>query len=218
MVKEFEQEPQADIWLFLDGESRIQASLPEEETRPFQPDGWWLRRPIVSLPRNTFEYAISAAASLASFFLTDKRAVGLVCAAGKLTIVSSERGVRQVNKVMETLALLQPEGNIPLHGLVDMQSKRLPLGSGVILITPSTRPELILAVEELQRRNLRPVVVLVRPETFGGQGESDSIAAGLLRINVPVCQISYGDNLGLQLALPSAYFQYHYLTSSAFRM
>ncbi len=218
MVKEFEQDPQADIWLFLDGESGIQASLPEENIRPFQTDGWWLRRPTVSLPRDTFEYGISAAASLASFFLTDKRAVGLVCAGGKITVVSSERGVRQFNKVMETLALLQPEGYIPLHGLVDMQAKRLPIGSGVILITSSTRPELILAVEELHRRNLRPVVVLIHPETFGGREGSDLIVEGLLRTNIPVCQISYGDNLGLQLALPSAYFQYHYLATSAFRM
>ena len=34
MVKEFEQDPQADIWLFLDAESGIQASLPDEETSP----------------------------------------------------------------------------------------------------------------------------------------------------------------------------------------
>ena len=209
MVKEFEQDPQADIWLFLDAESEIQAALPEQEVS-FHQDGWWLRRPNISLPRNTFEYAISAAASLASFFLADRRAVGLVCAAGKFTVVSAERGERQVNKVMETLAFLQPEGTIPLHGLVEIQAKLLPLGSGVILITSSTRPRLLLAVEDLQRRNLRPMVVLINPETFGGAKGSEAVSAGLLRANVPVCQIAFGDNLGIQLALPGAYFQRPY--------
>ncbi len=218
MVKEFEQDPQADIWLFLDAESGIQVSAREDDLPPVQSDGWWLRRPKLTIPRDTFEYAISAAASLANFFLEDRRAVGLACAAGKVTVVAAERGVRQVTKIMETLALLQPEGNIPLHGLVEMQARLLPLGSGVVLITASTRPELILAVEDLQRRNLRPVVVLIKPGTFGGQSDSDLVAAGLLRTNVPVCQISYGDDLGVQLALPGIYFQYHYLATSAFHI
>lgn len=217
MVKEFEQDPQGDIWLFLDAESGLQISEPEAaETLPYQSDGWWLRRPTISLPKNTFEYAISAAASLASFFLADRRAVGLICAAGKFTVVSAERGVRQFNKIMETLAFLQPEGKIPIQGLVEIQAKLLPLGSGVVLITSSTRPDLILAVEDLQRRSLRPVVVLIKPETFGGHEASESITAGLLKTNAPICQIAYGDNIGVQLALPGIYFQHHYLATPAF--
>jgi uncharacterized protein (DUF58 family) len=219
MVKEFEQDPQGDIWLFLDAEAGIQASVPDpEKDKVLQADGWWLRRPTLTLPRNTFEYAISAAASLASFFLTERRAVGLACATSKLTVVSAERGVRQVNKIMETLAFLQPEGAIPLHGLVDMQAKLLPLGSGVILITSSTRLDLILAVEDLLRRNMRPVIVLIKPETFGGQDGSDLMAARLLKKNVPVCSIAYGDDLGYQLALPGVYFQYHYIGNTAFHI
>ncbi len=217
MVKEFEQDPQGDIWLFLDAESGIQVDNPETEAvKPYQTDGWWLKRPTLTLPRNTFEYAISAAASLASFYLEERRAVGLVCAAGKFTVVSAERGVRQFNKIMETLAFLQPEGKISLQGLVEIQAKLLPFGSGVIIITSSTRPDIVLAVEDLQRRNLRPVVVLVKPETFGGQISSDLVTAGLLKANVPVCSVTYGGDLGTQLALPGIYFQYHYLASTAF--
>ncbi len=218
MVKEFEQDPQADIWIFLDAESEIQAALPDEiEPVPFLADGWWLRRPTISLPKNTFEYAISAAASLAVLFLTEKRAVGLAAAAGKLTIVSAERGIRQMNKIMETLAFLQPEGKMPLYSLVDIQAKLLPLGSGVILITASNRPDLLLAVEDLQRRNLRPVVVLIESNTFGGKERPEQIAAGFLRMNVPVCEIACGDNLGEKLAIPGVYFQQMYMASSKFK-
>jgi uncharacterized protein (DUF58 family) len=215
MVKEFEQDPQADIWLFLDAQQEVQTSLPVQAVA-FSEDGWWLRRPNVALPRDSFEYSISVAASLASYFLMERRAVGLACAAGKFTVVSAERGERQVNKIMETLAFLQPEGTMPLLGLVTMRAKLLPIGTGVILITPSTRPELLLAVEDLTRRNLRPVVVLLKAETFGGTGESKSIIAGLLRRDVPVCPVGFGDNLSVQLALPAVYFKRHYLPKTYF--
>jgi uncharacterized protein (DUF58 family) len=213
MVKEFEQDPQADTWLFLDANREVQASMPDQALA-FSEDGWWLRRPNVSLPRDSFEYAISAAASLARYFLLDRRAVGLACAAGMTTIVPAERGERQVTKIMETLAFLQPDGKMPLLGLVNMRAKLLPIGSGVILITPSTRPELLLAVEDLERRKLRPVVVLIKPETFGGKEESGQILSGLLERNVPVCPVGFGDDLSVKLTLPVVYFQKQRLPKS----
>ena len=105
MVKEFEQDPQADIWLFLDAYRPVHYSNHGAQVHD-QIDTMWLRRPKVSLPKDTFEYAVSAAASLASFFLMDRRAVGLACEAGKFFVVPCERGERQINKIMETLAFV----------------------------------------------------------------------------------------------------------------
>jgi uncharacterized protein (DUF58 family) len=215
MVKEFEQDPQADIWLFLDAQREVQAARPETPVT-MTAEGFLLRRPKVTLPCDTFEYAVSAAASLARFFLAERRAVGLACAAGRFTVVSGERGERQMGKILETLAFLQPEGEMPLLGLVAMQAKLLPLGSGVVLITPAARPELLIAVEDLQRRSLRPVVVLLKTETFGGAGGAEAVAAGLLTRNVPVCQIGFGDDLGVDLSLPAVYFQRRYHPKSFF--
>jgi uncharacterized protein (DUF58 family) len=214
MVKEFEQDPQADIWIFLDAYRPVHFSATEPPV-PYQVENMWLRRPKVSLPKNTFEYAVSIAASLANFFLMDKRAVGLACEAGKFFVVPSERGERQINKIMETLAFLQPEGRMPLLELVNIQAKLLPIGSGVIIITSSTRPDFFMALEGLRRRNLRPVVVLIKSETFGGQGETEKIVASLLSRNIQVCQIAFGDDLGTQLALPARYLQRPYMTKSS---
>jgi uncharacterized protein (DUF58 family) len=215
MVKEFEQDPQADIWLFLDAQRQVHFSRPETQAR-INDDGFFFRRPKVELPCDTFEYAVSAAASLARFFLNEKRAVGMVCAASHFTVVSAERGERQLGKVLETLAFLQPEGNMPLLGLITMQANLLPLGSGVVLITPDARPELLVAVEDLQRRYLRPVVVLIKTETFGDQNDTEIVTGGLLKRGVPTCSIGYGDELGPALSLPAIYFQRRYLPKSYF--
>jgi len=206
MVKEFEQDPQADIWIFLDAFRPVHYSMPELPVS-YHLDNMWLRQPKVSLPRDTFEYSVSVAASLGRFFLMDRRAVGLACAAGRFSVVPCERGERQINKIMETLAFLQPEGTMPLIELVFIQAKLLPLGSGVVIITPSAGPDLLLALEDLQRRHLRPVVVLIKSETFGGPGESEKAVASLLSRNISVCQIGFGDDLSAQLALPARHFQ-----------
>jgi uncharacterized protein (DUF58 family) len=214
MVKEFEQDPQAEIWLFVDGQSNVHICKADEPL-PLIDEKLLLRKPKINLPCDTFEYAMSAAGSLAQHFLRNRRSVGLACSSARFTVLSSERGERQVGKMMETLAFIQPDGNIPVLGLVTLQAKLLPLGTGVILITPSAQPELLLAVEDLQRRNLRPVVVLLKAETFGGEAQDiDAVMAALLALNVPVCPVGYGDNLTRQLSLPVVYFQRPYLPKS----
>lgn len=215
MVKEFEQDPQAEIWLFLDAERSIQAAAPSELVS-LEEGVFWLRRPKVTLPRDSFEYAVSATASLARYFLTARRAVGLASASSRLTILPAESGERQVGKILETLAFLQPRGDIPILGLVTMQARMIPLGSGVILVTPSVRPDLLLAVEDLIRRNLRPMVVLIKVESFGGTDNSQIIATKLVERNVPVCQIGYGEDMAAALTLPAAYFPQAYFPD--FRM
>jgi uncharacterized protein (DUF58 family) len=214
MVKEFEQDPQAEIWLFVDAQREAHAHRAAEELALLD-ERFFLRKPKVNLPCDTFEHAMSAAGSLAQHFLRNRRSVGMACSSAKFTILSSERGERQLGKLMETLAFLKPDGDIPVLGLVTMQAKLLPLGTGVILITPSAGPELLLAAEDLQRRNLRPVVVLLKAETFGGEPQdTEAITTSLLAMNVPVCPVGYGDNLTTQLSLPVVYFQRPYLPKS----
>ncbi len=205
MVKEFEQDPQADIWLFLDASRDSHFQLIDREAGSAD-DSWWLRKSKVTLPRDSFEYAVSISASLARFFLSDRRAVGLACAAGKVTVVPAERGDRQEGKILETLAFLQPQGTMPLYGLVRMQSKLLPTGSGVVLVTSLARPDLLLTVEDLQRRNLRPILVLVKAETFGGTPADENLVNTLINRNIPVCQIGFGDDMSSGLSLPAVYF------------
>ncbi len=218
MVKEFEQDPQVDIWLFVDARRGAHVSKPEPAP-PALDERFLLRRPKVDLPCDTFEYAISAAASLAQHFLSRRRVLGLACSTARFTVLPGERGERQMGKVLETLALLRPDGDLPVPALLGAQARFLPPGTGVILITPSAGPELLPAAEDLLRRHLRPVFVLLRAETFGGPPqETEPVSAALLGMNVPVCTLGYGDNLATQLSLPVVYFQRLYLPRSYLEM
>lgn len=202
MVKEFEQDPQAEVWLFLDAQARVHSEKDEgNETIPSVDANWVFgRRPVFHLPPSSFEYAVSITASLARYFIQQRRAVGFLAAGQVHTLLPAERSVRQENKILDTLAFLEPRGDLPLASLVSTQSKRLPQGSSAILITPSTRNELLLAVEYLQRQNLYPVVVLLISESFGGYQGGEELAHALLERGIPTCKIYCGADLSQALS------------------
>ena len=195
MVKEFEQDPQAEIWLFLDAEASVHHELPTS----VQQSGWhdWTlqRRPQLSMPSETIEYAVTITASLAHYFIAQRRAVGFVTEGPAYTVIPAERSERQEGKLLETLAFVRPEGRLPLVSLVDSIAPRIPYGSSALLVTPSTRQDILVAVEAVSRRGLSPVVILIDPKTFGWHTSNDTLLESLLTRGVPVCKVSHGDSL-----------------------
>ena len=200
MVKEFEQDPQAEVWLFLDAQKWVHVQKPYQMPETQMDTLFFGRRPRFQLPPSTLEYAISITASLARYFISQRRAVGLVTAGGAFTIIPAERSVRQEGKILETLAFLDAEGRLPFAAVVTMQAKQLPLGSSVILVTPSNLTEILIAVDDLQGRNLNPIVVYLNAESFGARRETSPLPKLLAGRNVPVCQINCGDDLGRTLS------------------
>jgi uncharacterized protein (DUF58 family) len=191
MVKEFEQDPQAEVWLFLDTHKNSHVIKPgvTYETPPID-DLLLLRRRQVKLPPSTLEYSVSITASLAHYFIGQRRAVGLVSALGRsFKVISAERSERQEAKILEELAFLQAESTYTLPGLVTAQMGQLPQGSSAILVTPMIWPELLLGVDSLQRRNLRPVVVLLMSQSFGSRANNEDLAQSLNERKVPVCRV-----------------------------
>ena len=191
MVKEFEQDPQAEVWLFLDTHKSAHVAKPGEnyDTPPID-DLLLLRRRKVKLSPSTLEYSISITASLAHYFIEQRRAVGLVSALGRaFTVIPAERSERQEAKILEELAFLQAESTYTLSGLVTAQMGQLPQGSSAILITPMIWPELLLGVDSLLRRNLRPVVVLLMSHSFGSRASNEDLAQSLNERKVPVCRV-----------------------------
>jgi uncharacterized protein (DUF58 family) len=190
MVKEFEQDPQSEVWLFLDTHRGVHFSKQGEDDAPPVDDLFLIRRRQIKLPPSSLEYAASITASLADYFIGQRRAVGLVTASySNYAMISAERSERQEAKILEELAFLQAESTYTLPGLVTAQMGQLPQGSTAILITPMVWSELLMAVDSLQRRKLRPVVILLMIESFGSRTGNEELAVHLMERNVPVCKI-----------------------------
>ena len=200
MVKEFDQDPQSSVWIFLDAQNAPQVS--NQDYVPLENwDNWMLgSKPEFDLPPYTFEYAVTSAASLTNYFIKMRRAVGLIVAGQKNIVIPADRSIRQEEKILETLAFIKCEGNLPLEELVATQAGQLSQGSSAILITPSMRPEIMHAVDHLLRRNLHPTVVLLDAESFGGAEGSVALEDRLRKINVPVCRVLCDDDLGQVLS------------------
>jgi uncharacterized protein (DUF58 family) len=190
MVKEFEQDPQAEVWLFLDTYKSVHVEKANEELVSPVDDLILLRRPKFTLPRSTLEYSISITASLAHYFLEQRRSVGLVTSLGRsYKVITAERSERQEAKILEELAFLQAESTFTLPSLVTAQMGQLPQGSSAILVTPMIWSELLLAVDSLQRRKLRSVVVLLMAQSFGSRTGNEDLAKSLEERNVPLCRV-----------------------------
>jgi uncharacterized protein (DUF58 family) len=206
MVKEFEQDPQSEVWLFLDMHKGVHFARTQHETDSHPVDDLFLlRRRQVKLPPSSLDYAVSITASLARYFIAQRRAVGLVTSSYRnYKVISAERSERQEAKILEELAFLQAESSYTLPGLVTAQMGQLPQGSSAILVTPMIWSELLIAVDSLQRRNLRPVVVLLMVESFGSRNNNEELAQSLTERNIPVCRVYCEADLSETLSTFSA--------------
>ncbi len=203
MVKEFELDPLSDIWIFLDAEEYVHAARPFTSFDLSKNVFMRNREEKILIPPSTEEYAASIAASLTRHFLRKRRAVGLVMSGQTSAILPPDRGARQLGKALESLALLRCVGTLPISGLIEAQAQHLARGSTVILVTPTTNQQFVANVDYLTRRGLRPVVVLLNAETFGGRSGSGLLAETLKTMDIPVRLVSNGDALETALVLPS---------------
>jgi len=194
MVKEFELDPLADVWIFLDAYSQVQSELPYAVPEERYLDFWQHNVPIL-LPPTTEEYSVSIAASLGRYYLSRGRAVGLVASGSYQILLPPDRGGRQLGKILEALAVVQARGDILLRGLVDAQVKHIARGSTIVLITPSVRREIAVLADNLVRRGQRPALVLLNAESFGGPTGSDRLAFQVRALGVPVRVVSCGVSL-----------------------
>jgi uncharacterized protein (DUF58 family) len=200
MVKEFEQDPQAEVWIFLDAERTVQAKRDYETPAMPLESLLFSRKPKLTLPPSTLEYGISMAASLARYFIGQGRAVGLVLQDRAHAILPPERSQRQEMKILETLAFVEGQGNLSISALVGAHAGLLPQGSTAILLSPTTAPDLLMVADDLQRRNLRPVVILLSAASFDGRPGSEELGRRLSAQGVPVRQVACGADLAQALS------------------
>ena len=158
MTKEFELDPAADVWIFLDMEGRVQVGSGDESTA---------------------EYGISIAASLARHFLAQHRALGMVAYGSSHELIQIDRGTRQMIKILECLAVMQAEGQVPLGEVVAAESARFGRNTTLIVVTPSLDETWVEALGYTKHRGVRTAAVVLEANTFAA-GESSALLFGAL--------------------------------------
>jgi uncharacterized protein (DUF58 family) len=205
MSKEFELDPLADVWIFLDMHREAQAEGPGM-VDPADPDPMpWLhlRESKVELPPSTVEYSVTAAASLAQYFLGRDRAVGFLSYGQTREMLQPDRGVRQLDRLLEVLAVVRAEGNLPLGQVLASEGTRLGRQTMLIAVTASTDTDWVSALRGLRVRGIHSIAVLMAARTFGPAADWAPTLAELQSSAVPTYLIRRGDDLSLALSQPA---------------
>jgi len=182
MVKEFDLDPLSDVWLVLDLDRAVQAGSGRESTE---------------------EWGVSVAASLANYFIAQHREVGLVTQGH---ILVTDRGSRQLHKILELLAVVHAEKSSSLQMLVAAEEVRFTRGATVVIITPTTQEDSLDAWQLPRVKGANAIGVLLDANSFGADRSSLPML-GLLGANgIDAYLVKRGDNLAQALAEPAAQF------------
>jgi uncharacterized protein (DUF58 family) len=198
MVKEFEIDPLADVWLFADfsAESLVEAPgliRADEGRGAVIPRGR-------SIPCCTEEYVVAIAATLANHLIESKRALGFSAYVPHREVYQPERGHRQMLHMLEALAIARSTSPYSFAEMLVLETPYIARGTTLLLITSSLDARWIYEAQILSRKGLRPMVVLVDPVSFGGQGDLRAAQTALQLGKVPTLTVGYDQDLSTALA------------------
>ncbi len=180
MVKEFDLDPLSDIWIVVDLDSEVQVGSGAESTE---------------------EWTVSAGATLAKYFLDQQREVGIVTQ-GRVLV--ADRGYRQLQKVLELLAVAHATSSTPLERVVLSEEVRFGRGATAVIVTASTDERWLAACSLLAARGVSVLAVLLEASTFGSRQSSLLLVSTLVARGVPTYLVKRGDDLSHALAHPTA--------------
>jgi uncharacterized protein (DUF58 family) len=141
-VKEFDVEPSADIWIFLDLD-RSQHTGSDDHA--------------------SIETAVGTAAALAAHALADGRGVGMEAIGLRRAVIGADRGARQRHKIMSLLAVAQPEGSTPLAEMLLEGGARMRRGTVALVVTPSLDRSWVAPLAALRTSGVAPVACVIDP-------------------------------------------------------
>lgn len=205
IVKEFEEDPSADIWVVLDmhRDTHFETEYHEEESSDDAPFSWLEKEKWPEIMPATTEYAVTAAASLIKYFLDQNRAVGMIAHAATREIMQPDRGQRPLNRALEYLAVLQAEGDQYLEEVLTLEEQFFTRGTSLVIVTSYPYTNWIDALYVLKRRGVQPIVVLINPASFKPYAPSmDNVIAGLVMAGIPTYMINKDDKIPDALSTP----------------
>ncbi|MFN8475976.1 MAG: DUF58 domain-containing protein [Anaerolineae bacterium] len=201
LVKQFEIDPTADVWIVLDMQRDVQAGPPLlDQERSMLPamlaNG---KQPDLITP-NTEEYGVTVAASVARHFIIRNRSVGLITYGQDREVVQLDRGERQLNKILETLAVIRAVGRAPLEQVLTAEERLFGRNSVVIVVTASAFDPWVPILRDYRRRGASSVAVLVEASTFAdNQPSAINVVGSLIASGVPTYLVKNGDAIDAAL-------------------
>ena len=208
IVKEFEKDPLTEVWIFIDLIKENHSKFDNEKIREKSQDTlfWMGFRFKFELPFSTLEYCISTAATVAKYFIYQNREVGFMTNDKNSSQLMASRGERHLEKILENLALLDANGEIPINILVQHALDAVVRGSTIVLITPAVDKAIVTTAVEILRRGILPIVVLIDSSPFGGNSQLGELETNLITLGIHVIRITLGGDLGRQLETGMARF------------
>lgn len=175
MVKEFDLDPAVDVWLFLDLNEEVQAGDYEDSTE---------------------EYAVTIAATIAVYLLRQDLSLGMVVNGEHREILSMDRGDRQVERVLELLAVVRSGDGPDLKEALALDAFHLGRNTAAIIITPSNSRDWHSGAQQLQRRGVQVAVIGLNASTFDEDVSADEDSLALLEgAGIPVLHVRNQDPL-----------------------
>jgi len=178
MVKEFDLDPAVDAWIFLDLHDAVQAGEGEHSTE---------------------EYGVTLAATIAAYLLRQDLSLGMVVNAQRREFLSLDRGERQIERVLELLAVVRSGSGPDLKEALALDAFHFGRDSVAIIVTPSTSRDWHDGVRQLQRRGVQVAVVALNSASFENRPDDEDTLALLEGAGVPVMRIKRGDPLSEML-------------------
>lgn len=209
IAKEFELDPSAHVWIYLDLHREPAIALPwriEPVHLPvFPPRGRTRPQTAESLiPPDTTEYAITVAASVFRHFILRGRAVGFAAYGQTREFIPVERGERQLNKALEALAVLDAEGQLPLADFILTDGFRLSRNETLIVITADRNVAWVQALRTLREKGILSLAIVIDGQTFDAGVDGRAVLAELRALRIPHYRVAREQKLDEALAQPLA--------------
>ena len=174
MVKEFDLDPSVDAWIFLDLYENVQAGEGEESTD---------------------EYGVTIAATLATYLLRQDLSVGMMINGEHREILPLDRGERQVERVLELLAVVTTGAGPDLKEALALNALHFGRNAMAIVITPSNSRDWHESIRHLQMRGVQLVVIGLDATTFGDLPAEEDTLSLLEGAGISVIRIRCGDSI-----------------------
>ncbi len=206
ITKEFELDPSAHVWVYLDLYQQPEISLPwTQENEILTPFSFRMRpyfpKPReVELPPSTTEYAVTVAASILRHFIQRNRAVGLAAYGQTHVSLPVDRGERQLLRMLETLAVLEAEGEVALADFILADGIHLSRSETLIVVTADPDPRWVYALRELRSRGTHSLAIVIDSQTFDERVNLKPVWVELQAAKIPHYRVAKDQKLDQALA------------------